>query len=114
MRGHGTFAPPPFKPQIEKAIEYYYIQYHGKLWTGWMTSRPRQRPPYSRPGTFVIAAAATPAELAHKAIVETPDLSKMALSRHRSSSWPTEQRRTLTSSGRVLKDQGDAGSGNRN
>ena len=73
-----NFAPPPMKPQVEKAIEYYYIQYHGKL-DGLDDIKAQAAATVFPPGTFQISAKATPAELAHKAIVETPDLSKMAL-----------------------------------
>jgi len=60
---HGTTLPAD-QASVEKAIEYYYIQYHAS-WTDWTTSRPRRghRLP---PGAFVISAKATPAELAHK------------------------------------------------
>ena len=73
-----NFAPAPMKPQIEKAIEYYYIQYHGKL-DGLDDIKTQAAATVFPPGTFQISAKATPAEIAHKAIVETPDLSKMAL-----------------------------------
>ena len=73
-----NFAPPPMKPQVEKAIEYYYIQYHGKL-DGLDDIKAQAAATVFPPGTFQISAKATPAELAHKAIVEAPDLSKMAL-----------------------------------
>jgi len=92
-----NYAAPQIKPAVEKAIEYYYIQYHGKL-DGLDDIKAQAAATVFPPGAFVISAKATPAELAHKAIVETPDLSKMALS-IRSSSWPTEPRKTPTSCG---------------
>jgi hypothetical protein len=73
-----NFAPPQMKPQVEKAIEYYYIQYHGKL-DGLDEIKAQAAATVFPPGTFVISPKATPAEIAHKAMVETPDLSKMAL-----------------------------------
>jgi hypothetical protein len=73
-----NFAAPQIKPAVEKAIEYYYTQYHGKL-DGLDDIKAQAAATVFPPGTFQISAKATPAELAHKAIVETPDLSKMAL-----------------------------------
>jgi len=73
-----NYAAPQIKPAVEKAIEYYYIQYHGKL-DGLDDIKAQAAATVFPPGAFVISAKATPAELAHKAIVETPDLSKMAL-----------------------------------
>ncbi|MFY9856047.1 MAG: hypothetical protein WAK26_19440 [Terracidiphilus sp.] len=73
-----NFVSAPIKPAVEKAIEYYYTQYHGNL-DGLDAVKTQAGATLFPPGTFVISAAPTPAELAHKAIVETPDLSKMAL-----------------------------------
>ncbi len=68
----------PIKAQIEKKMDYYYQKYHGNL-DGLNDVKTQAAATLFPPGTFVISAAPTPAELAHKAIVETPDLSKMAL-----------------------------------
>jgi hypothetical protein len=68
----------PIKAQIEKKMDYYYQKYHGNL-DGLSDVKTQAAATLFPPGTFVISAAPTPAELAHKAIVETPDLSKMAL-----------------------------------
>ncbi|MGA3011792.1 MAG: hypothetical protein ABSD72_16155 [Terracidiphilus sp.] len=73
-----NFVPPQVKPQVEKAIEYYYTQYHGKL-DGLDDIKTQAAATVFPSGTFVISPAPTPAELAHKAMVETSDLSKMAL-----------------------------------
>lgn len=73
-----NFVDPRNKPSIEKLIEYYYTQYHGNL-DGLDAVKAQAAATVFPPGTFVISPAPTPAELAHKAIVETPDLSKMAL-----------------------------------
>lgn len=73
-----NFAPAQIKPAIEKTIEYYYIQYHGKL-DGLDDIKTQAAATVFPPGTFIISAKPTNAELAHKAMVETPDLSKMAL-----------------------------------
>jgi hypothetical protein len=68
----------PIKPQIEKKMEYYYTKYHGNL-DGLDGVKTLAAATLFPPGTFIIPPAPTPADLAHKAIVETPDLSKMAL-----------------------------------
>ena len=68
----------PIKAQIEKKMDYYYQKYHGNL-DGLSDVKTQAAATLFPPGTFLISAAPTPAELAHKAIVETPDLSKMAL-----------------------------------
>jgi hypothetical protein len=68
----------PIKAQIEKKMNYYYQKYHGNL-DGLSDVKTQAAATLFPSGTFVISAAPTPIELAHKAIVETPDLSKMAL-----------------------------------
>jgi hypothetical protein len=68
----------PIKPQIEAKMEYYYRKYHGDL-TGLDAVKAQAADTIFPPGTFVISAAPTPAELAHKAVVETADLSTLAL-----------------------------------
>ena len=68
-----NFAPPAMKPQVEKAIEYYYIQYHGKL-DGLDEIKAQSAATVFPPGTFQISAKATPVEIVHKLIVETPNL----------------------------------------
>jgi len=68
----------PIKPQIEAKMKFYYQKYHGNL-DGLDGVKTLAAATLFPPGTFTLSAAPTPAELAHKAIVETPDLSKMAL-----------------------------------
>jgi hypothetical protein len=72
------YAPAAFKSQIEPKIEYYYKRYHGNL-DGLDEVKAKAADTVFPPGTFVISPAATPDQIAHKAMVETPDLSKMAL-----------------------------------
>ncbi len=73
-----NFAPPAMKPQVEKAIEYYYIQYHGKL-DGLDEIKAQSAATVFPPGTFIITAKATPVEVVHKLIVETPNLAVLNL-----------------------------------
>lgn len=74
-----NFAPPAYKAQIEPKMEYYYKKYHGNL-DGLDAVKTQAAATVFPPGTFQISAAPTPAELAHKAIVETPDLTTLNLS----------------------------------
>ena len=69
----------PIKAQIETKMKYYYTKYHGNL-DGLDAVKTQAAATLFPSGTFVISAAPTPAELAHKAVVETPDLSVMNLS----------------------------------
>jgi hypothetical protein len=68
----------PLKAPIEAKIEYWYKQYHGDL-KGLDDIKTQAVATLFPPGTFVISAAPTPAELAHKAVVETTDLGGMNL-----------------------------------
>lgn len=74
-----NFAPPAYKAQIEPKMEYYYKKYHGNL-DGLDAVKTQAAATVFPPGTFQISAAPTPAELAHKAITETPDLATLNLS----------------------------------
>jgi tetratricopeptide (TPR) repeat protein len=67
-----NFAPAAYKGQIEPKIEYYYKKYHGAL-DGLDGIKTQAAATVFPPGTFVIPPAPTPADLAHKALVETPD-----------------------------------------
>jgi hypothetical protein len=67
-----NFAPAAFKSQIQPKIEYYYKKYHGAL-DGLDGIKTQAAATVFPPGTFVIPPAPTPADLAHKALVETPD-----------------------------------------
>ena len=68
----------PIKAQIQTKMEYYYKKYHGNL-DGLDAVKAQAAATVFPSGTFTLSAAPTPAELAKKAIAETPDLSKMAL-----------------------------------
>lgn len=68
----------PIKAQIEAKMEYYYKKYHGNL-DGLDAVKAQAAATVFPPGTFVISAAPTPAEIAHKVVVETPDLTTLNL-----------------------------------
>jgi hypothetical protein len=69
----------PIKAQIEKKMNYYYQKYHGNL-DGLSDVKTQAAATLFPPGTFLISPAPTPTELAHKAIMETPNLAAMNLS----------------------------------
>jgi hypothetical protein len=69
----------PLKAQIETKLEYYYKKYHGDL-KGLDDIKTQSAATLFPPGTFTISAAPTPAEMAHKAMVETTDLKSLNLS----------------------------------
>jgi hypothetical protein len=73
-----NFAPPAYKAQIEPKLEYYYKKYHGDL-TGLDAIKTESAATVFPPGTFTITPAATPADIAHKVVVETPDLTTLNL-----------------------------------
>lgn len=73
-----NFAPPAYKAQIEPKLEYYYKKYHGDL-TGLDAIKSQAAASVFPPGTYTITPAATPAEIAHKVVVETPDLTTLNL-----------------------------------
>ena len=73
-----NYAPAAFKAQIEPKIEYYFKKYHGGL-DGLDGIKAQAAATEFPSGTFVIPPAPTPADLAHKAIVETPDLTTLNL-----------------------------------
>jgi len=73
-----NFAPAAYKGQIEPKIEYYYKRYHGAL-DGLDGIKTQAAATVFPPGTFVIPPAATPADMAHKAVMETPDLMTLNL-----------------------------------
>ena len=68
----------PLRAQIEKKMNYYYTQYHGKL-DGLDDIKNLAAATVFPPGTFVISAKATPAEIVHKLIVETNNLLSLNL-----------------------------------
>jgi hypothetical protein len=76
------YLPEPYKDQAEKAAEYWYKKYHGspdgfdqvKTLAAANVFPPAEYKPTPAP------PPPSPQELAHNAIVNTPDLSKLALS----------------------------------
>jgi tetratricopeptide (TPR) repeat protein len=74
-----NFVPPAGKPTIETSLEYYYKKYHGNDLKGLDEIKSQAALTTFPPGTLTIQAAATPAELAHQAVVATPNLSAMNL-----------------------------------
>ncbi|MDE3201550.1 MAG: hypothetical protein KGN79_11590 [Acidobacteriota bacterium] len=74
-----NFVPANFKAQIEPKLEYYYKVYHGNL-KGLDDIKSQAAASVFPPGSFEIAKAPTPAELAHQAITGTPDLKTLNLS----------------------------------
>jgi hypothetical protein len=73
-----NFVPAGYKATIEKSLDYYYKKYHGDL-KGLDDIKAQAALTTFPPGTLKIEAAPTPAELAHKAVVETPNLGAMNL-----------------------------------
>lgn len=72
------YAPASFKGPIEQKIDYWYKKYHGGM-DGLDAIKTQAAATTFPPGTYVIPPAPTPADLAHKAVVETPDLTKLNL-----------------------------------
>ena len=72
------FAPPNFKPEIEKKLEYYYKKYHGGLDGLDQLKQQAQASPLP-PGTFTLTAAKSPAEQIHDLLASTPDWNTLAL-----------------------------------
>lgn len=73
------FAPPAYKPQIEKKLDYWYKSYHGDL-NGLDDIKTQAQASEFPPGTLTIAKAKTPAEQIHDLLQSTPDLKTLALS----------------------------------
>jgi hypothetical protein len=73
-----NFAPAGFKPQIEKKLDYWYNKYHGGL-DGLDAIKTQAAATVFPPGTLVITPADTPQQKIHKILVNTPDLSTLAL-----------------------------------
>ncbi len=74
------FAPPNYKPDIEKKLEYYYKKYHGAL--DGLDNLKQQAQAAPLPPDDIkskIPPAKTLAEQIHEIIATTPDLSKLAL-----------------------------------
>jgi hypothetical protein len=74
-----NFVPAAAKPNIEKRLEYYYKLYHGNDLKGLDDIKAQAALTTFPPGTFKPEAAPTPQELAHNAVVNTPNLGAMNL-----------------------------------
>jgi len=72
------FAPPNFKPTIEKKLDYWYNKYHGNL-EGLDAIKTQAAATVFPPGTLVITPADTPAQKIHKILANTSDLATLAL-----------------------------------
>ena len=68
----------PLKTQIEAKLEYYYPKFHGNL-DGLDAVKALAADTVFPPASYAITPAPTPAENAHKAVVETPDLATLNL-----------------------------------
>jgi hypothetical protein len=73
-----NFVPASYKPTVEKSLEYYYAKYHGNL-KGLDEVKSQAALTTFPPATLAIAPAATPAEIAHKVVAETPNLTTLNL-----------------------------------
>jgi len=73
-----NFAPANFKPVIEKKLDYWYNKYHGGL-DGLDDIKAQAKSTVFPPGTLIIKPAATPQEKIHAILVNTPDLTTLAL-----------------------------------
>jgi hypothetical protein len=72
------FAPESYKPVIEKKLEYWYKKYHGST-DGLDGVKTQASTALFPPSTFSVTPAPTPADIVHKLIVETPDLTRLNL-----------------------------------
>jgi tetratricopeptide (TPR) repeat protein len=73
-----NFAPPNYKPVIEKKLDYWYNKYHGGM-DGLDAIKAQAAATVFPPGILVIKPAATPAEKIHTILANTPDLTTLAL-----------------------------------
>ena len=72
------FAPPAYKPQIEKKLDYWYGKLHGGN-DGLDDLKAKAQAGEFPPGDFTVALAKTPAEKIHDLLANTPDLKTLAL-----------------------------------
>jgi hypothetical protein len=72
-----NFAPPSFKPAIEKKLDYWYNKYHGKL--DGLEEVKGKAAATVFPSGEVMTPAPTPAERIHTILVNTPDLRTLNL-----------------------------------
>lgn len=68
----------PIKAQIESKIDYYYKKYHGTM-DGLDAVKAQAASSLFAPASFAITPAPTPADIAHKTVVETADLTALNL-----------------------------------
>jgi len=73
-----NFVPASYKPTVEKSLEYYYAKYHGNL-KGLNEVKSQAALTTFPPATLAIAPAPTPAEIAHKVVAETSNLTTLNL-----------------------------------
>ena len=73
-----NYAPDSIKPAIEKKLNYWYKKYHGAM-DGLGDIKTQAAVTVFPPGTLVIKAAATPAEIAHGVVATTPNLTSLNL-----------------------------------
>ncbi|MGH9615861.1 MAG: tetratricopeptide repeat protein [Acidobacteriaceae bacterium] len=76
-----AYAPEPFKDEIQKAAQYWYKKYHGGM-DGFDQVQAQAKASLNPPAGFTIAPAPpppSPQQLAHTAVMNTPDLKTMAL-----------------------------------
>jgi len=72
------FVPAAYKSQIEPDLEYWYKRYHGGL-DGLDAVKTAAQSSLFPPAGFKVGPAPTPAEVAHKVVTETPDLTTLNL-----------------------------------
>jgi hypothetical protein len=72
------FAPAGYKGVIEKKLDYWYNRFHGSL-DGLDPIKQQAQATVFPAGTLMITPADTPAQKIHKILVNTPDLSTLAL-----------------------------------
>jgi hypothetical protein len=73
-----NFVPASYKPTVEKSLDYYYAKYHGDL-KGLDEVKSQAALTTFPPATLTITPAATPAEIAHKVVAETSNLTTLNL-----------------------------------
>jgi hypothetical protein len=72
------FAPAGYKTVIEKKLDYWYNRFHGSL-DGLDAIKQQAQATVFPAGTLMITPADTPAQKIHKILVNTPDLTTLAL-----------------------------------
>lgn len=76
-----AYAPEPFKDEIQKAAQYWYKKYHGGM-DGFDQVQTQAKASLNPPAGFTIKPAPpppSPQQLAHTAVMNTPNLNDMAL-----------------------------------